>query len=270
MLLEIRNLKVRYFSDGETITAVDGVSLNMERGEVLALVGESACGKSTVALSVTRLISPHDGKITEGRIIFNDEDIMQLSFKELQNLRGKEISYIFQEPGSSLNPVFTIGEQVTELLQAHRRISKPKAKAKAYEALKLAQLQDIERVFVSYPHQLSGGMKQRVMIAMAVVLKPALLIADEPTTALDVTVQAKIIELLIKLKMDLGLSVLFITHDLNLVSTIADRIAVMHKGRIVEVCKREEFYSNPKHDYTKLLLSTLKDLKYLKNGAVHS
>ncbi len=261
MLLDIKNLKVCYFTEDKTITAVDGINLYMEKGKVLALVGETACGKSTVALSIGRLISPYDGKITNGEIIFKGKDIMRLPLKELPNLRGKEISYIFQEPASSLNPVFTVGEQITELLHAHKGISKAEAKEKAMEGLKMAQLKDIERIFASYPHQLSGGMKQRAMIAMATVLKPVLLIADEPTTALDVTVQARIIELLIKLKMDLGLSILFITHDLNLVSTIADRIAVMYKGKIVEVCEKETFYSNPKHDYTKMLLATLKDLK---------
>lgn len=264
MLLDIKNLKVCYFTEDKAITAVDGINLYMEKGKVLALVGETACGKSTVALSIARLISPYDGKITNGEIIFKGKDIMRLPLKELQNLRGKEISYIFQEPASSLNPVFTVGEQITELLHAHKRISKAEAKEKAMEGLKTAQLKDIERIFASYPHQLSGGMKQRAMIAMATVLKPILLIADEPTTALDVTIQARIIELLIKLKNDLGLSILFITHDLNLVSTIADRIAVMYQGKIVEVCEKETFYSNPKHDYTKMLLATLKDLKEIK------
>lgn len=263
MLLDIKNLRVCYYSEDRIVTAADGVNLTMEKGEVLGLVGESACGKSTVALSIARLISPHDGKM-DGKILFKGNDIMYLSIKELQNLRGKEISYIFQEPASSLNPVFTIGEQITELFQTHSKISKAEIRSKAMEGLKLAQLRDVERVFDSYPHQLSGGMKQRAMIAMATVLKPILLIADEPTTALDVTVQAKIIDLLIKLKNDLGLSILFITHDLNLISTIADRIAVMYKGKIVEVCDKETFYSNPKHDYTKMLLATLKDLKEIR------
>lgn len=263
-MLEIKNLKVEYFSRGKSTVAVDGVNLSMQKGEVLALVGESACGKSTTALSIARLISSYEGRITNGEILFNGKDIMGMSDKQLQNIRGKEISYIFQEPASSLNPVYTIGEQITELLFVHQDMSKKDAKSKTVEALIKAQLKDPERVFNSYPHQLSGGMKQRAMIAMATVLKPALLIADEPTTALDVTVQAKIINLLKKLKSDLDLSILFITHDLNLVSTIADRIAVMYKGKIVEVADKNTFYSNPKHEYTKMLLETLKDLETIR------
>ncbi|MFH0732411.1 MAG: ABC transporter ATP-binding protein [Candidatus Omnitrophota bacterium] len=265
MLLEIKNLKVSYFGADMPTDAVNGANLSISEGEVLALVGESACGKSTLALSIAKLISPRDGRITDGEIIFNNKDVMRLSCDELRDLRGKELSYIFQEPASSLNPVFTIGQQITEVLLTHTKTTKLQAKTKALDVLSLAQLADPERIFSSYPHQLSGGMKQRAMIAMATVLKPKLLIADEPTTALDVTVQAKIIELLKRLKADLGLSILFITHDLNLVSTIADRIAVMYKGKIVEVCERKEFYSSPKHDYTKMLLTTLKDLKDVKS-----
>lgn len=264
MLLEIKNLDVQYFSTDGAFKAASNVNLNMEKGEVLALVGESSCGKTTVALSIAKLISKYDGKITNGEIVFKGKNIMHLSTIELGMLRGKEISYIFQEPASSLNPVFTIGDQITELLYCHMKISRSDAKKKAFEGLKLAQLTDAERMFNSYPHQLSGGMNQRVMIAMATILKPSLLIADEPTTALDVTVQARIIELLRKLKNDLGLSILFITHDLNLVATIADRIAVMYKGKIVETCGKDDFYSNPKHDYTKMLISTLKDLKNIR------
>ena len=233
MLLEINNLQVNYFSARGKTPAVCGASLAIKKGEVLGLVGESACGKSTLALSIANLISPHEGKIAEGEIIFNNRNLIGLPEKELRALRGREISYIFQDPSSALNPVYTIGEQITEVLLGHENISKESAKEKAIQALKSAQLADAERVFSCYPHQLSGGMKQRSMIAMAIILKPKLLIADEPTTALDVTVQAKIIELLIKLKNELGLSILFITHDLNLVSTIASRIAVMEKGKII-------------------------------------
>jgi len=251
-VLEIKDLKVSYYGKGKPTTAVDGVCLKINEGEVLALVGASACGKTTVALSVARLISSYDGIISNGNILFKGKDIMQFSHKKLRDLRGKEISYIFQEPASSLNPVFTIGEQITELLLTHTKISKHEAKTKAKEALSLAQLSDTERIFNSYPHQLSGGMKQRAMIAMAIALKPKLLIADEPTTALDVTVQAKIVELLKNLKNKLGLSILFITHDLNLVSVIADRVIEMERGRI------KGTVSNPKGK------------AYLKNGTFSS
>lgn len=264
MLLEIKNLSVEYYAEGENTLALDNVNLRMYKGEVLCLVGESACGKSTLALSIGRLISSYEGKIIGGNILFKGKDVMNMHKNSLRNLLGREISYIFQEPSSSLNPVFTIGEQITEFLHTHEKISKQNAKAKALQALERAQLKDTERIFISYPHQLSGGMKQRVMIALACALNPVLLVADEPTTALDVTVQAKIIELLKELKEELGLSILFITHDLNLVSTIADRIAVMQKGKIVEVCDKKTFYNNPQHEYTKMLLATLNDLKELK------
>ena len=263
--LKIQNLTVFYFSHNGAVKAVDNVSLSMQEGEVLALVGESASGKSTVALSIARLISQYEGRITSADIFFENKNIMDLNQRQLRALRGKEISYIFQDPASSLNPVYTIGEQITELLHMHGSISSQQAKEKTISALAKVQLDEPERVFSSYPHQLSGGMKQRAMIAMATILKPKLLIADEPTTALDVTVQAKIIDLLIKLKNDIGLSILFITHDLNLVSTIADRIAVMRSGKIVEICAKHEFYNSPKHEYTKMLINTIKDLETIKN-----
>ncbi|MBN1405685.1 MAG: ABC transporter ATP-binding protein [Candidatus Omnitrophica bacterium] len=270
MLLEIKNLKVKYFGSESGKNAVDGASFGMEKGKVLALVGESACGKTTTALSIARLITSHDGKIEDGEIIFKGKDVMHLSNLELRMLRASEISYIFQDPSSSLNPVYTIGEQIAEILAVHKKIPGPDAKQKVLNALREAHLSDAERIFSAYPHQLSGGMKQRAMIAMAAILKPALLIADEPTSALDVSVQAKIMQLLMELKLKLGLSILFITHNLNLVSEIADNVAVMYNGKIVEACSKDDFYNAPKHEYTKMLISTMKDLNAMKRFPVNS
>ena len=258
-LLEVRNLQTHFPTRAGLVRAVDGVSFHLDRGELLGLVGESGCGKSMTALSVMRLISP-PGKIVNGEILFDGKDLLKLSDSEMRQMRGDDIAMIFQDPMTSLNPVFTVGEQIAEALRLHRKLSRNQARQATIEAMREVAIPDPARRVNDYPHQLSGGMRQRVMIAMALACNPKLLIADEPTTALDVTIQAQILELLDELRKQRELAVLLITHDLGVVAEVADRVAVMYTGRIVEESPVDELFARPKHPYTEGLLRSVPKL----------
>ena len=258
-LLEVKDLQTHFQTRAGTVRAVDGVSFTLERGELLGLVGESGCGKSVTALSVMRLVSP-PGRIVAGEIRFDGEDLMRASESRLREIRGDDIAMIFQDPMTSLNPVYTVGEQIAEALRLHRKMNRRQAKEAAVEAMKEVAIPDPGRRADDYPHQLSGGMRQRVMIAMALACDPKLLIADEPTTALDVTIQAQILELLNELRTTRELAVLLITHDLGVVAEVADRVAVMYTGRIVEESPVGELFARPKHPYTEGLLRSVPKL----------
>ncbi len=258
-LLQINNLTTEFSSDGITTRAVKGISFSLNKGETVGIVGESGSGKSVTSLSVMRLIAP-PGKITTGEIIYTNRqdqemNLLALPEKEMRKFRGNEIAMIFQEPMTSLNPVFTCGYQVMEALQLHKRLDKKSAKAKTIELFNKVQLPRPESIFGSYPHQISGGQKQRVMIAMAMSCDPSILIADEPTTALDVTVQATILDLMRKLQQETEMGILFITHDLGVIAELAQRVVVMYKGNIVEMGNVTEIFKNPQHPYTKGLLA---------------
>ena len=260
ILLEINNLVTEFRSDDETIKAVDNVSFSLSRGETIGIVGESGSGKSVTSLSVMRLIPNPPGKITGGEIIYHSKtkgriDITKIPEKEMQALRGNEIAMIFQEPMTSLNPVFTCGNQVMEAIVLHQQITKKEAKEKTIELFKKVQLPRPEIIFDSYSHQLSGGQKQRVMIAMAMSCSPSILIADEPTTALDVTVQATIIDLMQELQRENDMGIIFITHDLGVIAELADKVVVMYKGKVVEQGNVVDIFTNPQHPYTKGLLA---------------
>src|SRR5882762_530335 len=258
-LLEVKNLQTHFTTRAGLVRAVDGVSFYIDKGELLGLVGESGCGKSITALSIMRLIAP-PGKIVGGEISFDGKNLLKLSDREMRAIRGDDIAMIFQDPMTSLNPVFTVGEQIAEALRLHRRLSRKAARAGAIEAMREVSIPDPARRIDDYPHQLSGGMRQRVMIAMALACDPKLLIADEPTTALDVTIQAQILELLNELRKNRELAVLLITHDLGVVAEVADRVAVMYTGRIVEESPVEELFARPKHPYTEGLLRSVPKL----------
>ena len=258
-LLEVRNLQTHFPTRAGLVRAVDGVSFDLDRGELLGLVGESGCGKSMTALSVMRLISP-PGKIVNGEILFDGKDLLKLSDSEMREMRGDDIAMIFQDPMTSLNPVFRVGEQIAEALRLHRKLSRSEARKATIEAMREVAIPDPARRVDDYPHQLSGGMRQRVMIAMALACNPKLLIADEPTTALDVTIQAQILELLDDLRKQRELAVLLITHDLGVVAEVADRVAVMYTGRIVEESPVDELFARPKHPYTEGLLRSVPKL----------
>lgn len=258
-LLEVTNLQTHFPTRAGLVRAVDGVSFYLDRGELLGLVGESGCGKSITALSLMRLIAP-PGKIVGGEIIFDGKNLLTLSDSEMRQMRGDDIGMIFQDPMTSLNPVFTVGEQIAEALRLHRKLSRKEARLAAIEAMREVSIPDPSRRANDYPHQLSGGMRQRVMIAMALACNPKLLIADEPTTALDVTIQAQILELLDDLRRQRELSVLLITHDLGVVAEVADRVAVMYTGRIVEQSPVDELFARPKHPYTEGLLRSVPKL----------
>ena len=258
-LLEVRNLQTHFPTRAGLVRAVDGVSFHLDRGELLGLVGESGCGKSMTALSVMRLISP-PGKIVNGEILFDGKDLLKLSDSQMREMRGDDIAMIFQDPMTSLNPVFTVGEQIAEALRLHRKLSRSEARKATIEAMHEVAIPDPARRVDDYPHQLSGGMRQRVMIAMALACNPKLLIADEPTTALDVTIQAQILELLDELRKQRELAVLLITHDLGVVAEVADRVAVMYTGRIVEESPVDELFARPKHPYTEGLLRSVPKL----------
>jgi oligopeptide/dipeptide ABC transporter ATP-binding protein len=258
-LLEVNDLQTHFPTRAGLVRAVDGVSFYLDRGELLGLVGESGCGKSMTALSVMRLIAP-PGKIVKGEILFDGKDLLRLSDAEMREMRGDDIAMIFQDPMTSLNPVFTVGEQIAEALRLHRKLSRAEARKATVEAMREVAIPDPARRLDDYPHQLSGGMRQRVMIAMALACNPKLLIADEPTTALDVTIQAQILELLNELRKQRDLAVLLITHDLGVVAEVADRVAVMYTGRIVEESPVEELFARPKHPYTEGLLRSVPKL----------
>jgi peptide/nickel transport system ATP-binding protein/oligopeptide transport system ATP-binding protein len=258
-LLEVKDLQTHFPTRSGLVRAVDGVNFHLDRGELLGLVGESGCGKSITALSVMRLIAG-PGKIVNGEILFEGKDLLKLSDAEMRQMRGDDIAMIFQDPMTSLNPVFTVGEQIAEALRLHRKLPRKEARRATIEAMREVAIPDPARRVDDYPHQLSGGMRQRVMIAMALACNPKLLIADEPTTALDVTIQAQILELLNELRKQRELAVLLITHDLGVVAEVADRVAVMYTGRIVEESPVDELFARPKHPYTEGLLRSVPKL----------
>jgi oligopeptide/dipeptide ABC transporter ATP-binding protein len=258
-LLEVNNLQTHFPTRAGLVRAVDGVSFYVDKGELLGLVGESGCGKSITALSLMRLISP-PGRIVGGEIVFDGESLLAASEERMREIRGDDIAMIFQDPMTSLNPVYTVGEQIAEALRLHRKLSRRAAREAAIEAMREVAIPDPARRASDYPHQLSGGMRQRVMIAMALACDPKLLIADEPTTALDVTIQAQILELLNELRRTRELGVLLITHDLGVVAETADRVAVMYTGRIVEESPVDELFARPKMPYTEGLLRSVPKL----------
>jgi peptide/nickel transport system ATP-binding protein len=256
-LLEIRGLKTHFSSDEGTVHAVDGVDLAVERGETLGLVGESGCGKSVTAMSVLKLIPTPPGRIVDGRILWRGRDIVPLGPQEMQRIRSKEIAIVFQEPMTSLNPVYTVGDQIAEVIRLHDGLGKRAALDRTVEMLRLVHIPNPERRVRDYPHQFSGGMRQRVMIAMALSCNPALLIADEPTTALDVTIQAQILDLLTEMKSRLGMAVLLITHAMGVVAETAQRVAVMYAGKVVEEAPVGELFAQPRHPYTQGLIRSI-------------
>jgi peptide/nickel transport system ATP-binding protein len=265
-LLEVDGLKTWFFTRDGVVRAVDGVSFAVYPGETLALVGESGCGKSVTALSILRLIASPPGKIVSGKLVFQNRSLLELDEVEMRKLRGNEISMIFQEPMTSLNPVLTVGRQIAEALRVHRGLGRVEALARAVELLRQVDIPEPERRAGEYPHQLSGGMRQRVMIAMALACHPRLLIADEPTTALDVTIQAQILDLMRALKERSGAAIVLITHDLGVVAEMAQRVVVMYAGRKVEEAPVESLFARPRHPYTRGLLSSIPRLGDAASG----
>jgi oligopeptide/dipeptide ABC transporter ATP-binding protein len=256
-VLEIRDLKTYFFTYEGVAKAVDGVTYQLAKGEPLGLVGESGCGKSVTALSILRLIPIPPGKIVGGEILFKGKNLIDLSEEEMRKIRGNRISMIFQEPMTSLNPVFTIGNQIQETIKLHQGLSKRESLEKAIEMLRLVNIPSPERCVNQYPHELSGGMRQRAMIAMSLACNPEILIADEPTTALDVTIQAQILDLLNKLKEELGMAIILITHNLGVIAETVNRVLVMYAGKIVEEAKTKTLFENPQHPYTRGLLKSI-------------
>jgi len=258
-VLEVKNLKTYFFTDEGVVKAVDDMSFAVPKGHTIGLVGESGCGKSVTAMSITRLIAP-PGRIVGGQVLLNGRDLIPLSEKEMRQVRGAEISMIFQEPMTALNPVLPVGFQIAEAVLAHEKISKRAAWTRAVDAMKAVSIPDPEKRAKDYPHQLSGGMRQRIMIAMALVCNPAVVIADEPTTALDVTIQAQILELLDSLRAQYQLSLILISHDLGVIAQVADVVAVMYAGKIVEIGPAMDVFHNPTHPYTQGLLRSVPKL----------
>jgi len=256
-LLEVRNLKTQFFTQDGVVHAVNGISYDVDSGETVAIVGESGCGKSVGVMSLIRLIPQPPGKIVDGQVLFGDQDLLQLSEDELRDIRGNRIAMIFQDPMTSLNPVLTIGRQITEALELHLRMNREQSRKRAVELLELVGIPGAAARLDDYPHQFSGGMRQRVMIAMGLSCNPELLIADEPTTALDVTIQAQIVDLVNRLKDELGMAVIWITHDLGVVAGMAERVIVMYSGFIIEEATVGEIYANPRHPYTLGLLRSI-------------
>jgi len=256
-LLEVKNLKVYFYDDeGRELKAVDGVSFSLKRGETIALVGESGCGKSVTSMALLRLVDSR-GKIAGGEVVFNGQNLLLLPESKMREIRGKDIAMIFQEPSSALNPVYTIGDQIVEAIMLHQKLHLRRAREVAIEMLRLVGIPAPEKRLDEYPHELSGGMKQRAMIAMALSCRPQLLIADEPTTSLDVTIQAQILELIRELQEKLDMALILITHDLGIVADMAERVIVMYAGKVVEEGNRFEIFKNPLHPYTMGLLNSI-------------
>jgi oligopeptide transport system ATP-binding protein len=255
-LLQVKNLTTSFVTDSGEVHAVNGVSFNLDRGRVLGIVGESGSGKSVTAYSIMRILSDN-GRVESGQVLFDGKDILQTSENEMRQFRGERISIIFQDPMTSLNPVFTVGSQLSEAIRLHTDRTRAQAKARALELLRLVGVNEPDKRLRQYPHQLSGGMRQRVMIAMALACEPDILIADEPTTALDVTIQAQILELMRSLQKQLGMAIIMITHDLGVIAEMCDEIIVMYAGSICERGTAEEIFYNPRHAYTKGLLRSI-------------
>jgi len=256
-LLEIKNLSTHFDTEYGVIKAVDRVDLAIDEGDTLGVVGESGCGKTVLALSIMRLIPSPPGKIASGSVLFNGVDLLKLDIEEMRRIRGRDISMVFQEPMTSLNPVLHIGDQITEIVRLHMGLGRKEAINRAMEILSLVGMPSPEKVVSNYPHQLSGGMRQRVMIAMAICCGPRLMLADEPTTALDVTIQAQILELIGRLKKDTGASVMLITHDLGVIAEAAEHVAVIYTGQVVEYASVESLFSSPLHPYTVGLMESI-------------
>ena len=262
-ILEVKNLKTYFFTEDGTVRAVDGVDFTVRRGEVLGLVGESGCGKSVTSLSIMRLVGV-PGKVMEGEIVFDGQDLLGIPENDMVHIRGNRISMIFQQPQSSLNPVFKVGDQIAEVLDIHRSLGRDAGWARAVELLRMVGIPDAERRAHAFPHELSGGMAQRVMIAMALACVPELLIADEPTTALDVTIQAQILDLMREIRSKMQASIILITHDLGVVAEMCERVAVMYAGQIVEQSEVEALFAGPKHPYTMGLIGSIPVLGVVK------
>jgi oligopeptide/dipeptide ABC transporter ATP-binding protein len=262
-LLEVKNLRTHFFTEDGVVHAVDGIDFRVFPGEILGLVGESGCGKSVSALSVMRLVSL-PGKILEGEILLDGTDLLHISEEEMMKVRGNRISMIFQQPQTALNPVFRVGDQIAEVLSIHQDFGKEAGQKRAVDLLKMVGIPDAERRAEAFPHELSGGMAQRVMIAMALACVPELLIADEPTTALDVTIQAQILDLILDMREKMGTSVILITHDLGVIAELAERVAVMYAGEIVEQAECEELFDHPLHPYTQGLIGSIPILGKIK------
>ncbi len=257
MLLEIKNLSTHFHTDYGAIKAVDRISLAIDQGDTLGVVGESGCGKTVLALSIMRLIASPPGRIVSGNVFFNGVDLLNLDNEEMRRIRGKDISMVFQEPMTSLNPVLRIGDQITEIIKLHLALGRKEAMDRALEMLSLVGMPSPETIIRNYPHQMSGGMRQRVMIAMALCCGPKLMLADEPTTALDVTIQAQILELIGRLKKEMGTSVILITHDLGVIAESAEHVAVMYTGQVVEYASAENLFATPLHPYTVGLMESI-------------
>lgn len=268
-LLAVKNLKTHFHTERGKVTAVNGVSFSMNKGEIVGIVGESGCGKSVMSQSIIRLLDHTDSIEYEGQVLFDDQDMLTLSPSNLRAIRGNDISIIFQDPLTSLNPVYTIGNQLEEVIRLHQKKSKKEARQKAIEILRLTGIPSPEARVNEYPHQLSGGMQQRVMIAMALACEPKLLIADEPTTALDVTIQAQILELIVEMNQKLGMGVLFITHDLGVVSEVCTSVKVMYLGQIVEETTTERLFEMPLHPYTQGLIKSIPKLEGSRHDKLH-
>jgi oligopeptide transport system ATP-binding protein len=256
-LLQVKDLRTYFYTEEGLVKAVDGVTYDVQEGETLALVGESGCGKSVSALALLKLIPIPPGRIVSGEVFFQGEDLLRLEEDEIRKVRGNRISMVFQEPMTSLNPVLTIGKQMTEALELHLKLTKQGAVARAIQLLEMVGVAEAERRITDYPHQFSGGMRQRVMIAMAMACNPKLLIADEPTTALDVTIQAQVLEVMARLSREFGTAVIIITHNLGVVARYADRVNVMYAGKIIETSSAEKVYGDPRHPYTLGLLRSV-------------
>ncbi len=268
-LLEVKNLKTCFSTELGPVTAIDGVSFSINEGEMVGLVGESGCGKSVTSLSILRLFEEHSGTNLSGEILFEQQNLLELSLEEIQKIRGNQISMIFQDPMTSLNPVYTVGDQISESIVLHQKLDKRASLQKTIQMLELVGIPSPEKRIHEYPHQLSGGMRQRVMIAMGLACQPKLLIADEPTTALDVTIQAQILDLMIDLQKKLNMGIILITHDLGVVAEVCSRVMVMYLGQIVEECPVETLFEMPQHPYTVGLIRSIPTLEGNRGDPLH-